>query len=281
MTALRGIWSATITPVTPEFEPNAQRAIPYYRELLEHGCDGLNVLGTTGEAMSFSVDQRLRFMEAIATSGLPMARIMFGTGAASLADAARLMRGAFDLGVAAALVMPPFFYRDATDEGIMQFFDVLLARGYQSGNRVFLYNLPRMSGITFHADLVDRLTLAFPEAIAGMKDSSNTKELQSSVLARHPDFTVFPGSEEYVLEAKAYGAAGCISGTVCLWPKLAKSVFETGDESEAKRLAENRRAISVDSIIATVRDRVATAYDDNEWRRSMLPLASSMPSLRS
>src|SRR5580693_392613 len=101
---MKGIWSAVLTPVDKALAPDPLRAQPYYRELLDGGCDGINLLGTTGEAMSFGLDQRMRFMETLASSSLPMERVMVGTGAASLADATRLMRHAFECGFAAALV---------------------------------------------------------------------------------------------------------------------------------------------------------------------------------
>ncbi|MDP9025684.1 MAG: dihydrodipicolinate synthase family protein, partial [Candidatus Eremiobacteraeota bacterium] len=174
-THLRGIWSAVLTPFDADFSPDAAKAISYYRDLLDRGCSGLNVLGTTGEAMSLSVEQRVAFMERIAASDLPKSRIMTGSGAASLADAARLTRAAFDLGFAAALVMPPFFYRDVSDDGVARFFDALLRRVPLRERSIVLYNFPRMSGITFAPDLVDRLHAEFPGSFAGMKDSSNDR----------------------------------------------------------------------------------------------------------
>ena len=273
MSPLRGIWSAALTPVTEAYEPDAPRAIAYYRDLLDGGCDGLNLLGTTGEAMSLSADQRERFMKAIAASGLPMGRLMVGTGAASLADAVRLTNAAFELGFAAALVMPPFFYRGIDDDGVLAFFDALVARAHAPGKRIVLYNFPAMSGITFHADLVERLVAAHGDAIAGIKDSSNDRALQAEIVRRLPAFATFSAAEDYLIEAKRYGAVGCISGSVCLWPSLAKHVFETEDETRASELAEKRREISRTPLILAVRDAVAAAREDLSWRRALLPLA--------
>lgn len=271
MTALRGIWSAALTPVTERYEPDASRAIAYYRDLLDGGCDGLNLLGTSGEAMSFSVEQRLRFMEAIAASGLPLERVMVGTGAASLDDAARLTRGAFDLGFAAALVMPPFFYRGITDDGVLAFFNALFDRAGANG-RVVLYNFPAMSGITFHPELVDRLVAQHGERIAGVKDSSNQPSLQAEIVRRQAPLAVFAAAEDYLLEAKAYGVAGCISGSVCLWPSLATHVFESGDAEQARALAEKRRSIAGTAMILAVRAAVARSRNDAAWTRATLPL---------
>lgn len=268
---LRGVWSATITPFDASFTPDAAKAIPYYRELLDRGCNGLNVLGTSGEAMSLSVEQRVRFMEALANE-LPVARVMTGTGASSLADAVALTRASFDLGFAAALLMPPFFYREVTDDGVLRFFDALLTRTHSPGKSVVLYNFPKMSGVTFTAPLVDRLVAAFPGAIAAMKDSSNDRALQGQVLERHPGFAVLPSSEEFLADVTDHGTAGCISGSVCLWPELAKKVFENGTEGERAELARLRHSLPAASIIPAVREKVAIARGDDEWRRSVPPL---------
>jgi 4-hydroxy-tetrahydrodipicolinate synthase len=196
---------------------------------------------------------------------------MCGTGAASLTDSVRLTRAAGELGFAAALIMPPFFFRDATDDGVLQFFDRLLAGVGTIRTAILLYNFPLMSGITFHPDLIDRLLTAFPGAIGGMKDSSNDRALQREILTRHPELRVFPGSEEYLLEAKSYGAAGCISGTVCLWPRLARDAFVDGNEEAAARVRDERCALTGAPLIALVRERVARARKDAGWARAMPP----------
>jgi 4-hydroxy-tetrahydrodipicolinate synthase len=267
-----GIWSAVLTPVDESLSPDAPRAIPYYRSLLERGCDGINLLGTTGEAMSWTVDQRLTFMERIASSGLPMDRAMVGTGAASLEDAVHLTHGALECRFAAALVMPPFFFRDAADEGIVAFFHRLFARTNPPKNSVLLYNFPRMSGITFHPDLVDRLLEEFPGIVAGVKDSSNDAALQVEILARHPSLAVLPGSESELLQAKRRGAMGCISGSVALWPELARATFDSGSPVQGQILMRARATLDGLPFIPAVRCLTASAQDDPSWERCMPPL---------
>jgi 4-hydroxy-tetrahydrodipicolinate synthase len=274
---LCGIWAAVLTPVNADFQPNAATAIPYYRGLLDTGCDGLNVLGTTGEAMSFSVAQRLRFMEDLVRGGLPVDRIMVGTGAAAVEDSARLTRAAFELGFAAALVMPPFFFRDAADDGIVRFFDALFTRTAVPPQGVLLYNFPAMSGITFHVSLVDRLTAEFPGAIAGLKDSSNDLALQTGIHARHPDLAVFPSSERNVHTAVAEGAAGCISGSVALWPQLAREALATGDAVATRRLNDARAALSGVPLIAAVRYLTAKLRGRLPFERFEVPVPPLVP----
>jgi 4-hydroxy-tetrahydrodipicolinate synthase len=275
--SLTGIWSAVLTPIDGALQPDTRQAIPYYRDLLASGIDGLNVLGTTGEAMSFSLEQRLSFANALAASGLPCGRMMAGSGAASLDDAVPLVRHTFECGFAAALVMPPFYFRDATDDGIVAFFDALFARAAPPARGVLLYNFPRMSGITFHPDLVDRLLTAFPGVIAGMKESSNDPHLQSELRARHPDFTILVGSEGDLLAAKRRGVAGCISGSVALWPRLAHDVFASDDRALEEELTLRRAALSAVPFIPAVRYLTARMRSDDAWDRPMPPLVPLTP----
>lgn len=271
MSGIRGIWAAALTPVTADHQPDAAKAIPYYRELLENGCDGINVLGTTGEAMSFSAAQRERYMQALAGGGLPMQRLMAGTGAASLDDAVRLTRAALDCGFAAALIMPPFFYRDAPDDGIVAFFDALMAAVNPPRKSLLLYNFPRMTGITLHAALVDRLMAASGDRIFGMKDSSNDAQLQAEIVVGRREVSVFPGSESDLREAKRRGAAGCISGSVALWPRLANSVFENGNDAQARELTRLRASLDGLPLVGAVRYLTARSHSDPDWERAMPP----------
>lgn len=271
---IHGVWAAAVTPVGDDLRPNLEKAVPYYRDLLAAGCDGVNLFGTTGEAMSFGTAARLATMEAIARSGLPMDRTMIGTGSASLEEAAIITRGAIDCGFAAVLLMPPFFYRDAGDDGIVSFFEALFERVEPPAGSVILYNFPQMSGITFHPSLVDRLMAAFPRLIGGVKDSSNDRTLQSEILARHPDLAVLPGSEHYLAEALAAGAAGCISGSVALWPELAQRVYLRRIAVEAERLAAHRQALTGLPFIPAVRHGIASQRNDESWRTPMPPLVA-------
>ncbi len=269
-TLMTGVWSAVLTPIDENYAPDAPRAVEYYRDLLHDGIDGINLLGTTGEAMSFGRKQRLRLMEAVA-AGVPCERTMCGTGASALADVVALTRAASELGFAGALIMPPFFFRDAGDDGILRFFDALLGQTGTLRATILLYNFPKMSGITFHADLVDRLMTAFPGAIGGMKDSSNDIALQREVLARHPDLRVFPSTEETLVDAKSRGVAGCVSGSVALWPQLAHQAYANADAAAGMQVRDARIALAGRPLIPQVRERVAKARNDTAWLRAMPP----------
>lgn len=271
MSGVGGIWAAVLTPVAADLQPDAAAAVPYYRDLLDSGCDGVAVLGTTGEAMSFGVEQRVRYMERLAVSGLPAHRIMAGTGAASLEDAVRLSACAIGCGFAAALVMPPFFLREASADGIVAFFEALLARLEPPSSSLLLYNFPRMSGIALGPDLVERLIETSGGCIFGMKDSSNDASLQAEILARRPGFAIFPGSESDLLRAKARGASGCISGSVALWARPAKAAWEERDETQAREVERRRAALDGVPLVPAMRYLTASLRRNPQWERAMPP----------
>ncbi|MBV8244957.1 MAG: dihydrodipicolinate synthase family protein, partial [Candidatus Eremiobacteraeota bacterium] len=224
MSELSGPIGAVLTPLTADLQPDAAKACIYYRKVLDGGCAGLNVMGTSGEAMSFSASQRVAFMTALAQAGLPLSRMMVGTGSVSLGDAILLTRTALELGFAGVLVMPPFFYRGVSEEGLVAFFDRLRTAANIPAARLFLYNFPAMSGTTFTVELVRRLSGVVP--IEGYKDSSNDPALQNALHEAFPKLRIFSNSEGELLRAQHEGLAGCISGTVALWPQRAATLWE-------------------------------------------------------
>src|SRR3954470_8009231 len=158
---LRGVIAAVATAVDEAGEPDCARSTALARHLLDTGCDGLNVLGTTGEATSFSLEQRKRVMTAYRDSGLPLDCLMVGTGAASVADAVALTRHAAELGFAGALVLPPFYYKGVPDDGLVAYIDTLIQATAERPIPIYLYHFPAQSGLPWHVGLVGRLLEMF------------------------------------------------------------------------------------------------------------------------
>jgi len=220
--------------------------------------------------MSVAAGDRLRFMESIAAS-LPVRSCMVGTGASALHDAVELTKAASSIGFGAALVLPPFYYREVSDEGVVRFFGDLIERVEPPDGGIYLCNFPRMTGLTFHAGLVEKLLAAFPKAIGGMKDSSKDVELARELHLRHPGFAILPGSEVLLPEILEQGLAGCISGSVCLWPELTAAAWRDRDAAKAMQVRELRLALPA-PIIPSVRARVAAEQKNEAWLRSIPPL---------
>src|SRR5512145_594458 len=169
---LRGVIAAIATAVDEAGEPDCARSTALARFLLANGCDALNVLGTTGEATSFSLEQRKRVMTAYHDAGLPPERLMVGTGAAAVADAVALTRHAADLGFAGALLLPPFYYKGVPDDGLVAYVDAIVQATASCPVPLYLYHFPQQSGLHWHVALVRRLLDTFGQRIVGLKDSS-------------------------------------------------------------------------------------------------------------
>src|SRR5258706_3186804 len=146
---LRGVIAAIVTPVSATGAPDHARLFARAELLLEGGCDALNLLGTTGEATSLTVAQRTAAMEFVAKAGLPLSRIMVGTGAAAVGDAVALSRLAADLGFAAALILPPFYYKPVTSEGVLRYVGAVVEATSSPGIPIYLYNFPALTGIVY------------------------------------------------------------------------------------------------------------------------------------
>src|SRR4029079_9462526 len=195
MSNLRGVIAAIATPINETGEPDLTGAIALARYLLANGCDGLNVLGTTGEATSFSIEQRKRVMSAYREAGLPLDRLMVGTGAGATADAAALTRHAAELGFGGALLLPPFYYKGVPDDGLAAYVDAVLQASASRPIPIYLYHYPALSGVPSPVALIRRLLAAYRGRIVGLKDSSGDMAYARAAAAISPEFRVFPSTE--------------------------------------------------------------------------------------
>src|SRR5215468_5408893 len=227
---LSGVIAAVATAVDETGAPDAARSVKLARHLLDTGCDGLNVLGTTGEATSFSREQRHAVMNAYRAAGLPTDRLMVGTGAAATADAVALTRHAAELGFAGALVLPPFYYKGVPDDGLAAYVERIVTATAAKPIPIYLYHYPALSGLPWHPKLIRRLIDAFGSRLAGLKDSSGDMPFAREAAAISPAFKVFPSTEAVLLEARAGAFAGCISATANLNADLCQLAWAKGDK---------------------------------------------------
>lgn len=257
---LRGVIAAVVTPIDADGAPDAPRFLRLAHHLLDSGCDGLNVLGTTGEATSFSLGQRMRLMEAAAEGGLPMARLMVGTGAAASSDAAALTRHAAELGFAGALLLPPFYYKDVPEAGLLRYLDCAAAA--TSDLPLYLYNFPALSGIAWTLPLLARIVDVFGLRVAGLKDSSGDLPYAREAAGLRPGFAVFPSNEATLLEARAGAFAGCISATANINPALCARAWREGDSAALADAVAVRRLFDGRQLVPTIKAVLAFLHDD-------------------
>jgi 4-hydroxy-tetrahydrodipicolinate synthase len=270
---LCGVIAAIATPIDESGAPDLKRAIDLARYLLDNGCDGLNVLGTTGEATSFSLDERKAVMTAYKTQGLPLDRLMVGTGAAAVSDAAALTRHAAELGFAGALVLPPFYYKGVPDDGLIAYIDTLVQATSAKPIPIYLYHFPAMSGLPWHVALIKRLLDTYPSRIVGLKDSSGDMAYARSAAAVAPDFAVFPSTEAALIEARGGAFAGCISATANLNADLCARAWCSGDAAALDAAVAIRKLFDGKPLVSGVKALLAHIHSDPALARVKPPLA--------
>jgi len=271
---LQGVIAAIATAVDDAGEPDCARATALARFLLTNGCDGLNVLGTTGEATSFSLAQRKRVMTAYHESGLPLDRLMVGTGAASVADAVALTRHAAELGFAAALVLPPFYYKGVPDDGLVAYIDTIVQATAEKPIPIYLYHFPAQSGLPWHVALVRRLIGTFGSRIVGLKDSSGDMAYAREAATISSQFKVFPSTEAVLLEARSGAFAGCISATANLNADLCARAWGSGDARSLDAAVAIRKLFDGKPLVPGVKATLAHIHRDPAWARVQPPLSA-------
>lgn len=271
---LSGVIAAIATPVREDGAPDHARATKLARYLLDNGCDGLNVLGTTGEATSFSLDERKGVMSAYKAAGLPMDRLMVGTGAAATSDAIALTRHAAELGFVGALVLPPFYYKGVPDDGLVAYIERLVQASADNPIPLYLYHFPAMSGLPWHVALIKRLLEKFGTRIVGLKDSSGDMAYARSAAAISKAFSVFPSTEAALLEARQGSFAGCISATANLNADLCARAWRNGDAAALEAAVAIRKLFEGKQLVSGVKALLAHIHDDPELARVKPPLTA-------
>ncbi len=272
-TKLSGVIAAIATPIAENGAPDQQRALKLARFLLDNGCDGLNVLGTTGEATSFSLAERMSLMSAYKEAGMPMDRLMVGTGAAAVSDAVALTKHAAQLGFAGALILPPFYYKgvQAPDDGLAAYVDQIVKA--DSALPIYLYHFPALSGLPWHLALVKRLLDTHGRRIAGLKDSSGDMAYAREAAKISPDFHVFPSNEATLLEARGGEFAGCISATANCNPDLCGRAWRDGDQTALDQAVTIRKLFDGKALVAGVKALLAHIHNDPAISRVKPPMA--------
>ncbi len=271
---LSGVIAAVATPIDESGAPDLKRATDLARHLLDNGCDGLNVLGSTGEATSFSRDERKSVMDAYKKNGLPLERLMVGTGAASVSDAIALTKHAAELGFGGALVLPPFYYKGLPDDGLVAYIEALVKVTADTKLPLYLYHYPQLTSLPWHVALIKRLRESFPSRIVGLKDSSGDMAFARSAAAVGKDFAVFPSTEAALIEARQGAFAGCISATANLNPDLCARAWRTGDAGALDAAVAIRKLFDGKPLVSGVKALLGHIHGDPAFGRVKPPLAS-------
>ena len=291
------MFAPVVTPFNADFSPDRERFIAHCRWLLSQNC-GLAVFGTNSEANSLAVEERAMLLDELVTAGVDPARVMPGTGCCSIVETVKLTTQAVERGCAGVLMLPPFYYKDVSEEGLYRYFSEVVQRVGDARLKIYLYHIPPVAVVGITTGLVERLLAAYPDAIAGMKDSSgdwnNTKKFldlfaTASPVADSPGraptaraartFDVFVGSESFLLATMRNGGAGTISATANVNPAAIYELCTEFKNSGADELQAKLNAVRAvfssrkfPSMIAALKQAIAIYADDPGWARVRPPL---------
>jgi 4-hydroxy-tetrahydrodipicolinate synthase len=273
---LSGVLCPVITPFDANLDPDADRLIRQCQWLLTQNV-GLAVFGTNSEANSLSVGEKIELLDRLVEAGVDTARMMPGTGCCALTDTVRLTAHAAKLGCAGVLMLPPFYYKDVSDDGIYASIAETIQRVGNDALRVYLYHIPPIAQVGFSLDLIERLVTGYPETVVGIKDSSGDWDNTKAMLDRRwDDFRVFVGSESFLLANMRNGGAGCISATANINPAAIDRLYQTwqADDADAQQAALNdiRGTTMVYPMIPALKATVAEFSGDEQWRAVRPPL---------
>lgn len=226
-----GVYAAVLTPMHADLSCNHKKLAPHCFDLIQRGCNGIALFGTTGEGPSFSVAERLEALEELISQGFDPKKIVLGNGSSGISDTVELSREALKHGCAAVLIAPPSFYKDITDSGVLAFYRAIIERIANPNLRIILYHIPQFSGVPLSLKVIEVLRKEFPEIVIGIKESEGNLPFTKSIVEKFPDFKVFVGNEKQIIEAVHLGGAGAICGVANLYPELICSLYSQGREA--------------------------------------------------
>jgi 4-hydroxy-tetrahydrodipicolinate synthase len=273
-----GVLVPVLTPFTPAGEPDAGRFISFCRFLLGQGADGLAIFGTTSEANSMSGAERMGLLDKLIAAGIPAGKLMPGAGACSISEATTLIKHAVGHGVGGVLMLPPFYYKGMTDQGVYDFIAAVIDRVASPALRMYLYHIPPQTMIPFGVELVGRLIKAYPKTVVGLKDSSgdwsNTKALLDAYAA--DGFGIFPGSEVFLLDGLRNGGVGCITASGNVNVPGIRKVYENWQTPQADQLQADitlvRMTIQKYPMVPALKRIVAHFHNDPDWAAVRPPM---------
>ncbi len=278
---IEGVLSPVLTPFKKNLEPDSVRYIAHCQWLISQNV-GLAIFGTNSEAASISVPERQALLDKLCEAGVPAARMMPGTGACALPDAVALTKHAVEAGAAGCLMLPPFYFKGVSDEGLFAYYSEVIERVANDKLKVYLYHIPAVSGVPITLNLIAMLRKRYPDTVVGIKDSSgvwdNTKAMIDNFAK--DGFDVFPGSELPLSQALAIGGVGCISATANINPAAIHAVFaEFKANGVTLKLAELqakidavRKVIQAHQMIALMKRVTAEFSEQLDWTTVRPPL---------
>ncbi len=275
---LSGVLCPVVMPFSDDLSPNPDKLIRQCQWLLSQNV-GLAVFGTNSEANSLSVDEKIALLDRLVDAGIDVGCVMPGTGCCAFPDTVRLTAHAVNLGCAGTLMLPPFFYKGVSDDGLYASYSEVIERVGNDNLRIYLYHIPPVSQVGISLDLIERLIKSYPGTVVGIKDSSGDWSNTSAMLERHWDkFQVFAGNENFLLRTMRNGGAGCISATANINPAAIDALYANWQSDDAaaaqKRLDLLRDIVQKYPMIPALKAIISKFSNDSAWEAVRPPLVA-------
>lgn len=271
-----GVLAPVLTPFKQDLAPDPERLVTHCRWLLEQGIAGLAVFGTTSEANSLSAEERMDLLDALIAGGIRSELLMPGTGCCALTDTVRLTAHAVRNGCGGVLMLPAFYYKPVSDDGLFAQVAEVIERVGDPRLRIYLYHIPPVAVVGYSLDLIERLIKQYPSVVIGVKDSSGDWNNTEAILKRFPGFDVFPGSEVFLLAVLRAGGMGCITATANVNGAAVSDLYKGWRTPEADRLQAEvttlRKTIEAYPMIAALKQILAHFRNDPTWTVVRPPL---------
>lgn len=271
-----GVIAPVLTPFGEDGAPDADRFIEHAEWLIEDGCTALAPFGTTSEANSLGLDERMELLEDLVDAGIDPAKLMPGTGTCSLTDTVILTEHAVGLGCGGVLMLPPFYYKNPSEEGLFNYFADVIDDIGDDRLKVYLYHIPPVAQVGFTLKLIERLRNEFPDTVVGLKDSSGDWSNMKAILDAFPGFELFPGSELYFLDGLRNGSAGIISATANIAAGRLRELYESQKDPGADKLQAEisamRKTVQSYQMIPMMKGLIAHYRNDPTWAELRPPL---------
>jgi 4-hydroxy-tetrahydrodipicolinate synthase len=275
---LRGVLAPVLTPMNADLSPDVPKWIAFSKQLLADGCTGLAPFGTTSEANSLGLDERMEMLAQLVDAGVPAAQLMPGVGTCAIPDTVKLARQAAELGCGGVLMLPPFYYKGVSDEGVFRAVAEVIERVGDRRLRVYIYHIPPIAVVGFSLANIERLIKAYPGVVVGIKDSSGDAKNLQAILDAFPGFGTFAGSERFLLQTLRAGGVGTISAMANVIPGPIRALYENWQAADADTVQEDlnkyREATRDYAAIPALKQIMAGRTGDAGWLNLRPPLVN-------
>ena len=272
-----GIWPALLTPLDAKLGVDIARFASHALRLLDAGCTGVTPFGTTGEGPSFSVSERMQALAGLVARGVPAGRILASTSCAALPDALALTRHAVELGAYGCLLLPPFFLKGVSDQGVIDAYRWIIDGVGDTRLRVVLYHIPQVAGVGLSHHVIGTLKTLYPETIVGLKDSGCQRgDSLAYAEAFMPPMQVWVGNEPDLQTLAARGSLGAVSGIANVMPRLVQRLVKGSGEPavDQQRVLALLQILGGYGLTAAFKGVMALLDDAPGWMRVRPPLVA-------